>query len=353
MSVSNGVISAPVDIIDVHDVLGEDNYSLGALCASSKINRWSYRKPIPISQKEELTSTAINTANSGLTPATFTTKSALIAALKNGTAIWTYTKPNGANQARLTDFVGYNHNATHPFPTLAGPMTVQEGENISIVASPPSNSSDSVRLNQLSKPGCNVKDWYFSILIYNDSTTIIRSATVNVSDTTDDAWKVTFESLSSGSYHMVPFLSSVKWTSSGDPSSFTACGMETSPVALTVESSKPRISISVFRWTFSNTTPNTIDYNLYIRNDGEYAVTLQHLYIVMPSATNTPIPIKDFGQVVMTGSKKESGYIDKLPFYASNGSVKVESVMMNCREAALYWDGMNEKDIQWTDFYAQ
>lgn len=47
MSNSGGKIKAPVSIEgDVMPVLGETTTDLQALCTSSKINKWSYIKPI-------------------------------------------------------------------------------------------------------------------------------------------------------------------------------------------------------------------------------------------------------------------------------------------------------------------
>lgn len=46
MSISNGIITAPVSIDDVKSVLGESNNDLATLCRSDKINIWSKYKPI-------------------------------------------------------------------------------------------------------------------------------------------------------------------------------------------------------------------------------------------------------------------------------------------------------------------
>lgn len=46
MSVSNGIISAPVSIDDVKSTLGESSNDLATLCRSDKINIWSKYKPI-------------------------------------------------------------------------------------------------------------------------------------------------------------------------------------------------------------------------------------------------------------------------------------------------------------------
>jgi hypothetical protein len=42
----NGKITAPVSIYDVQQVLGENSTDLATLCKSSKINKWSVKKPI-------------------------------------------------------------------------------------------------------------------------------------------------------------------------------------------------------------------------------------------------------------------------------------------------------------------
>ncbi len=107
-----------ITITQAATLLGEDAYSLKTLCTSSKINKWSVRKPIAHSKVADLTDAEVLAADAGmifgsaaLTP--YRSASALLTALKKGTQ-WTYTPPTGAYPRqpwRLGDFRGYVHRA--------------------------------------------------------------------------------------------------------------------------------------------------------------------------------------------------------------------------------------------------
>ena len=77
----------------VETALGESVSSVGGLCTSSKINKWSYYKPV-----------------SGTWPYDSIASTWFGIAVLNG---WTYTPP--ANNDRLGDFRGYEHNAIPPY----------------------------------------------------------------------------------------------------------------------------------------------------------------------------------------------------------------------------------------------
>lgn len=107
-----------ITISQVATLLGENTRSLKALCTSTKINKWSVRKPIAHSKVADLTDAEVLAADAGmvfgnaaLTP--YYSAESLLAALKKGKK-WTYTPPSGAypNQPwRLGDFRGYVHRA--------------------------------------------------------------------------------------------------------------------------------------------------------------------------------------------------------------------------------------------------
>ena len=107
-----------ITISQVATLLGENTRRLKALCTSSKINKWSVRKPIAHSKIADLTDAEVLAADAGmvfgnaaLTP--YYSAESLLSVLKKGTK-WTYTPPTGAypNQPwRLGDFRGYVHRA--------------------------------------------------------------------------------------------------------------------------------------------------------------------------------------------------------------------------------------------------
>lgn len=131
MGNSNGKISAPISLhADVYAVLGLTKtgtyYDTGWVCGNShgRINKWSKKKPIRYAQPGELTdaqfkgTTADNVQGIyyGLKVAS---QAGLLGQLHS--VNWDYLPPRpGTDWCRLTDFNGYDHNAT---PTLNGTYT--------------------------------------------------------------------------------------------------------------------------------------------------------------------------------------------------------------------------------------
>ena len=50
MSIVNGIIQAPVSIVDVRTVLGETSNDLATLCRTDKINMWAKFKPVELNK---------------------------------------------------------------------------------------------------------------------------------------------------------------------------------------------------------------------------------------------------------------------------------------------------------------
>ncbi|MGN0309532.1 MAG: hypothetical protein ACI4C3_02935 [Bacteroides sp.] len=137
MSVSNGIISAPVSIEDVASCLGVGSYDLGTLCTSSRINKWARWKPVPYSKVAEMTEKELMSVNYGLVPQkntkllevltgakTFNSTGYTFNDLLSANTEWTYNKPS--SYYRLTDFLspiqsgGYNHGTSAPLDGFSG-----------------------------------------------------------------------------------------------------------------------------------------------------------------------------------------------------------------------------------------
>lgn len=104
MSNSGGKIKAPVSIEgDVMPVLGETTTDLQALCTSSKINKWSYIKPIQDPALSEC-SFSIKKYKESISRVFVYCPNSTI-----NSADYTYLPPH--SNFRLLDFDGYNHNS--------------------------------------------------------------------------------------------------------------------------------------------------------------------------------------------------------------------------------------------------
>lgn len=150
MSVSNGIISAPVSISDIQNAIGTSGGGdLATLCKSNNINMWAKWKPVPktiIDTTAQLDGSAWKTdaqlndpwwrgndGNYGLAlptiySATATDDNGIINALNSlATTIdgdnngWRYLRPGGgSNQPyRQLDFLKYNHRADKPIKRLS------------------------------------------------------------------------------------------------------------------------------------------------------------------------------------------------------------------------------------------
>lgn len=109
MGVKNGIITAPISLKDPYTCMGvgatEDGYTLSYICSNmhEKINIWSKWKPVIVDTPQEITEEQLKAAAYGLQ--WYQSGDSLTYAIK-------YNPPKFAeNWSRLTDFIGYNHNA--------------------------------------------------------------------------------------------------------------------------------------------------------------------------------------------------------------------------------------------------
>ena len=96
---------------NIRNILSEITWSLGLMCKSNKINKWSFRKPVNSDKLTKLTDFELYNINDGFELYTFNTPQAMLYELQheNVSRIWEYTERT--EPYRLGDFEGYNHNA--------------------------------------------------------------------------------------------------------------------------------------------------------------------------------------------------------------------------------------------------
>jgi len=153
MSVSNGIITAPVSISDIQNAIGvAGGGDLATLCVSNNINPWAKYKPVRrqvidtvdgqwdrsnncwLSSAHWWKQTQAGSATQGGTPVgscgfhieyftgfgSYNTSGTFAYKLINGLLGWTYEKPAGGSQSpyRQQDFAQYYHNAIQPYGEL-------------------------------------------------------------------------------------------------------------------------------------------------------------------------------------------------------------------------------------------
>ena len=127
MSLSNGILSAPISIAEVAQCLGVSSQDLGTLCLSTAINEKSKHKPFQNTSATKMTEAQRRAANYGHAFMSYDTPGAAIAAVAAGTN-FVYTRPY--TWYRLLDFDGYNHNAGNWFDCTPYSSTIHQSQSI-------------------------------------------------------------------------------------------------------------------------------------------------------------------------------------------------------------------------------
>jgi|SRR5690554_3624430 len=105
---ANNIVSQSPSISEVKSVLAETSNSVGGLCTSPKIKKWSKWKPVRHATKGDITLAELKDVDFGLKPPPISTS---YETAVNGE--WIYEKPRGtaSEPRRLGDFRNYNHTA--------------------------------------------------------------------------------------------------------------------------------------------------------------------------------------------------------------------------------------------------
>lgn len=205
-----GIISAPVSIDDVKQVLGESSNDLATLCKSANINMWAKYKPVDSDSPFLDISTGWkgkrNDCNINYPKATSVYDiKGYYSQADNGFTYRTASAPY-----RLGDFRGYNHNARSEYLKIGTTSpSAEDAVSISAAYNLQSADSDWISMKDLLNDGSIT--YHFGVLLYNnngDKLRYMRTSDTNV---------VKFTKVSAGTYTVYPFMSSVAYTSSDFP----------------------------------------------------------------------------------------------------------------------------------------
>lgn len=314
MPVNNGVIYSTVEdgikigvsVDDVHDCLGESSYDIGTLCMSSKINKWAKFKPEAFDQPGDLTELQRKTNNFGLSLSTiYTNKTNLINGLKKGGGSWVYTRPSAAMMKRITDFDGYDHNAVSPFGAIvAQDVMLADGPVIDFVM--PISGTGSLSLADFEASAAPLKQWYVSILLYNDFGEWLASSERTFAQ--GNSWQVNFDGsigLKKGDYTAVPFICSARWVpgATSGPSSFKACGIQNNGVVIHILSQQDRYTITIVaQW---NSAKTIVSYTISIYNGSNAASNFPNVKLLAAKSNQgtDEYVLKKFGSFSLGAGK--------------------------------------------------
>jgi len=159
-----------ISVTLVKTELSESVNSVGGLCTSDNINKWSRWKPTSINKSYGIVDADFVNANFGLT----------IPVWDGTNQVWTYTKPTGVSSSpyRLGDFRNYNHSAVAPFR-----ITDRDGEDFNLIASSllafPGFEAPAgiyhISLDDLP----DLDGYYFACQITNESSDVVWGSTAN------------------------------------------------------------------------------------------------------------------------------------------------------------------------------
>ena len=118
MAYSNGVITAPINISDVQNVIGDASPDLGTLCKSANINPFAKWKPVRYNSLYLTPAATRLTAAKAVNYGTNIISCGLVDFASKYTQQWSHLAPRGENGGgqgynehyRLTDFENYQHN---------------------------------------------------------------------------------------------------------------------------------------------------------------------------------------------------------------------------------------------------
>lgn len=213
MGHSNGVITAPVDpVADIKAVLGESSNDMGALFTSRKINLWAKYRPVSHRNLDYVSDAEREALNYGIIIPYYNLPLTLKDNIEK--AGWTLGNlPTGTiySPYRITDFIGYEHNANSPLIMLPNEQTVFTYKGTTVVnigvISPIISTRDSISIEKLKAGNVALSDMYFGIILERNASYTILTQSVKGMGTA--RLSIDFLTVPSGIYNAWLFASSV------------------------------------------------------------------------------------------------------------------------------------------------
>lgn len=278
MSYSNGIISAPVSISDIQNVLGvSGGGDLGTLCQSGNINMWAKRKSEGIASGLQsmpigILTDAMRQLNGygirALYQNGYGSLLSLVTDLRNDSvrSMFEYINPSGgiSNPYRLTDFNGYYHGAKTPIWSPYGStdtLRVNSDGTLQLYYYTNVNGSDmelGLKDLRFSQDTNTFADYYFGILIWNGSSYYAATQNHVMGSSWQEGLDVTLTGIPvpSGSYtytyQMIPFFSTLPFSSQSASFTGTIFPMTFAKTEIKVGSAAGLISISTWVYVWSN-----------------------------------------------------------------------------------------------------
>ena len=294
MGLVNGQITAPVSLqADVYAALGLQKtgtyYDIGYICSNrhGRTNMWSRRKPVRYPGPAELTEAQWKTACFGMDVKYSANLDTAIEAAKAGD--WGYLPPRpGTDWCRLTDWVGYRHNAVRPCTTKLMDQAGERGQSalgmvmFQDTTGEAAATQGNLSLREMMVNGVLFSNCYFCVVVIDgNGNKVIGSTSEKPFGQSNNTVYFSYDQeIAVGKYTMIPLISSVSRQDCRFYRGETWSGgwyatLPTKPGTLTVREWSDVDFTCVATWTYkSNGRRNSINFEFYWTNRSGAAVNI-------------------------------------------------------------------------------
>ena len=315
------IINAPVTIANVASIVRSGGTDLADIIANGNINKWAKYKPIVRAtvdtvsgQWDRNNNTWLASANwwrggdghCGLTFSVFselgtlTNSNTFLYKLYHLQLPWTYTKPSGGSNSpyRLQDFAKYDSDAVPCVGQLAGaggtiyvPASGQGTRTLVLNYDSPSAGDTNLTLSDFAHGGTSFTQFYLAVLMVKGNRYIVVSSVNHIGETGSALIETEVGYDDIGTWQVVPFLSSVIITATGQfqTGTYISAGYDQLDII------KLASSGSVFQifasGVWSNTANTQIGIQVTVKNNNSASKTFNggltvYIYKTDPSATS-------------------------------------------------------------------
>lgn len=300
------LITAPVGVYDVQQVLATSENDVGRLCVNSAINMWAKYKPVRYSSIDSVTGQWDSINKTWLASATWwraggtcgfnietfsslgnpDTPNTFLYKLKNGQLGWTYLRPRGGNSEafRLQDFASYYHDAVNPMGEIgATTIWLDNQYRFSLDWDMQAVEETNLRHSDISINGTSLANYYFGVFMWkNDTWKVVTSQ--NTLGTESFSINIDADQSWIGNWNIIPFYSdhAIPVNSEMTTGTYLSANIQ-EPVTISLRASSSIIEIDVqAEWGNNNTT---VRVNSYISNYNTVTRTVRGIGVYLYAVT--------------------------------------------------------------------
>lgn len=305
------IINIP-SIFSIARTLGLSVSDIGTLVSNLKLrtNKWSRYKPV--NWPNELFIYFVNEnwwkgedGKCGLNirtyngPGSFNIVDSFLYNLKKGGIKWDYLAPTGGMESpfRFTDFKNYYHEAIMPIGEIGdeqyyldvnGNITIQFELTVS------DDNLYNLTLSDITIEGVKLSEYYLGVLLYNESESYALAGSVNKMGTGDLTINLKNMIGYLGKWKLALFTSSVIVDQNGQLQDGIYIPIEKQQYSIEIK--KYGTLYEILPQGYWNMQNNVVSFDIYAKNDGSSAITINNVLIILLYTTGSQKP--EEGEVV-------------------------------------------------------